>query len=379
MDKLEDLTSYLDTNEYAMNILDETISTSDLARSPKIIFKPITQAFLKALIKITTGKTQKKPKRNPRIETRQPNMVPGKPKLIKTKVPRLNTTKNTTRNQLKQQMTQRLHLMTSRRPSVMTSRTVSKIPPPSLETIQINQIRLKNKRFQAKMEGNQPANTTKNTTNPSQCLICSEICIDKGDLARHHHQNHPYKPCPLSCWTCGLMFKTDSTLKTHFKTVRHLLKAKEFQVDHQQTDFIFQTMDPTVRYHSYIQPIDQESLPTDYSYQYNTRILKQQPAIIPLEPINPGNPPTDPRIYRTEPSVSEEESLQVMKFLEEFEEFDSTMNYKNPVQFPIKKNEDPRKSHQKTDWIIIDTTGNTENPAMLIPPEDFDFFDLVEL
>lgn len=199
----------------------------------------------------------------------------------------------------------------------------------------------------------------------------------------HHHQNHPQTKCPWSCWTCGLLFKTDTSLKTHNKTVKHLLKAREFQIfeEPQQTDQTFKNMNEQVRYHSYIQRINPEALPEDPSYQYSNLPLTNYSTTIPLEPLDPRNPPTDPRIPTAKPTeASEAESLEVMKFLEDFIEFDNSMEYKNPTTFPAQIQDKNRETDQTEDlWMIIDETGNTENPAILIPPSEFDFLDLVEL
>ena len=104
------------------------------------------------------------------------------------------------------------------------------------------------------------------------------------------------------CWTCGLMFRKETTLKRHNTTARHLLEEKRINTateNLQQTTTLWSTTNPEVRYLSYIDQEHCAPSPTHKPFITPTHKLKESPITIPLE--NKGNV-HDPRpghgIYR---------------------------------------------------------------------------------
>ena len=91
------------------------------------------------------------------------------------------------------------------------------------------------------------------------------------------------------CWTCGLMFRTETTLKRHNTSVKHLLEEKRMKItmeNLQQTNILWSTTTPEVRYLSYIDHIDQESCAPAPTHKFSispVNTLKDEPVIIPLE------------------------------------------------------------------------------------------------
>ena len=141
--------------------------------------------------------------------------------------------------------------------------------------------------------------------NLDPCRYCPYVGEDHSTTSSHIHTNHPGKDCTNHfCWTCGLMFRKETTLKRHNTMVKHLLEEKRIKTateNLQQTTTLWSTTNPEVRYLSYIDHIDQEycaPLPT-HQPTTSTKRLRQSPLIIPLE--NKGHT-RDPRpghgIYR---------------------------------------------------------------------------------
>ena len=138
------------------------------------------------------------------------------------------------------------------------------------------------------------------------CRYCTYVGDNCSTTSSHIHTHHPGKDCTNHfCWTCGLMFRKETTLKRHNTMVRHLLEEKRIKTateNLQQTITLWSTTNPEVRYLSYIDHIDQEHYapsPTCKPFITPTHKLKESPTIIPLE--NKGHA-QDPRpghgIYR---------------------------------------------------------------------------------
>ena len=105
----------------------------------------------------------------------------------------------------------------------------------------------------------------------------------------HIHTHHPGKDCTNHfCWTCGLMFRKETTLKRHNTMVRHLLEEKRIKTvteNLQQTTTLWSTTNPEVKYLIYIDHIDQECCapaPTHKPFISSTYKLKESLIIIPL-------------------------------------------------------------------------------------------------
>ena len=115
------------------------------------------------------------------------------------------------------------------------------------------------------------------------CRYCNSVGDIGSTTSSHVHTHHPGKDCTnYFCWTCGLMFRTKTTLKRHNTSAKHLLEEKRMKIateDLQQTTTLWPTTVPEVRYPSYIDHIDQESCAP--ISPPNT--LKEKPVIIPLE------------------------------------------------------------------------------------------------
>ena len=122
------------------------------------------------------------------------------------------------------------------------------------------------------------------------CRYCNYVGDNCSTTSSHVHTHHPGKDCNNHfCWTCGLMFRTETTLKRHNTSVKHLLEEKRMRIvteNLQQTTTLWSTTAPEVRYLSYIDHIDQEScapVPTCKFSISPPNTLKEKPVIIPLE------------------------------------------------------------------------------------------------
>ena len=138
------------------------------------------------------------------------------------------------------------------------------------------------------LEVNHHINQLKNGHRPLQILhLCRRQPIN--NLFTHTH-SPSCKDCTNHfCWTSGLMFRKETTLKRHNTTVRHLLEEKRIKTvteNLQQTTTIWSTTNPELRYLSYIDHIDQECcapVPTHKPFISSTYKLKESPIIMPLE------------------------------------------------------------------------------------------------
>lgn len=153
----------------------------------------------------------------------------------------------------------------------------------------------------------------------------------------------------------------------------------------QQTDFIYETMDPAVRYHTYIQKLEDE--PKSHTYYSPRLTITESTRVIPFEKIDTNNFPADPRTLgnstntvatektaENNETVSEEDSLEVLQSLESMD----TSEEEKPTDNQALTAEDIIDI-TINDWLIIDENGTTTDPEDLIPPEDIDYFDLVEI
>ena len=134
--------------------------------------------------------------------------------------------------------------------------------------------------------------------NLDPCRYCPYVGEDHSTTSLHIHTNHPGKDCTNHfCWTCGLMFRKETTLKRHNTMVKHLLEEKRIKTateNLQQTTTLWSTTNPEVRYLSYIDHIDQEYCAPSLTLKpaTPTKRLRMSPIIIPLE--NKGHT-LDPR------------------------------------------------------------------------------------
>ena len=101
--------------------------------------------------------------------------------------------------------------------------------------------------------------------NLDPCRYCPYVGDDHSTTSSHIHTNHPGKDCTNHfCWTCGLMFRKETTLKRHNTMVKHLLEEKRIKTateNLQQTTTLWSTTNPEVRYLSYIDHIDKNIVP----------------------------------------------------------------------------------------------------------------------
>ena len=122
------------------------------------------------------------------------------------------------------------------------------------------------------------------------CKYCNYVGDNCSITSSHVHTHHPGKDCTNHfCWTCGLMFRTETTLKQHNTSVKHHLEEKRMKIateNIQQTTTLWSTTSPEVRYLSYIDHIDQEScapVPTLKFSNSPLNTLEEKPVIISLE------------------------------------------------------------------------------------------------
>ena len=64
----------------------------------------------------------------------------------------------------------------------------------------------------------------------SKCNICHQK-YPNDEIVQHIHQKHLEKDCSTySCCTCGIMFRKETAMKHHIKTVKHQLEAKKYTI-----------------------------------------------------------------------------------------------------------------------------------------------------
>ena len=78
------------------------------------------------------------------------------------------------------------------------------------------------------------------------CKYCPFVGKNKGEMSLHTHRTHPGMDCSnYHCWTCGISFKKETTMKRHNTTVRALVGSKEVQGITGRHDFTFMGYYPT--------------------------------------------------------------------------------------------------------------------------------------
>ena len=123
--------------------------------------------------------------------------------------------------------------------------------------------------------------------NLDPCRYCTFVGDNCSTTSTHVHTHHPGKDCKNHfCWTCGLMFRSENTLKRHNTTVKHLLEEKKMKiVTEDLPNTLWSTTKPEVRYPTFIDHIDQEScapLPTCKFSNSLPKTLKETIVTIPL-------------------------------------------------------------------------------------------------
>ena len=70
----------------------------------------------------------------------------------------------------------------------------------------------------------------------SKCNICHQKYAN-DEIVQHIHQKHPEKDCSTySCWTYGIKFRKETSMKHHMKTVEHQLDAKKYKITDESND-----------------------------------------------------------------------------------------------------------------------------------------------
>ena len=263
--------------------------------------------------------------------------------------------------------------------------------------------------------------------NLDPCRYCPYVGDDQSTTSSHIHTNHPGKDCTNHfCWTCGLMFRKEKTLKRHNTMVKHLLEAKRIKKateNLQQTTTLWSTTNPEVRYLSYIDHIDQEYCAPQPTYRSTTTIqmLRQSPITIPLEMKgDTSNPrpghgiyknikkftPDSPAAYASEdtpdnpPFIIENNDKSLSYVPDHVAEdlfnnlttFLNTCDQNNtPVELKIALQEDHLNTPSPPDltdesnnnfvdltidsWLTIDTIGTTPAVEAVCPTEILDFLE----
>ena len=59
---------------------------------------------------------------------------------------------------------------------------------------------------------------------------CSFVGANRSQTSNHINHKHPGMDCNNHfCWTCGVTFRKEASLKRHNTTVNHLLEVKRFK------------------------------------------------------------------------------------------------------------------------------------------------------
>ena len=278
-----------------------------------------------------------------------------------------------------------------------------------------------------KVTANPDHHTNHLKMNLDPCRYCPYVGDNQSTTSSHIHTNHPGKDCTNHfCWTCGLMFRKENTLKRHNTTVKHLLEAKGIKKateNLQQTTTLWSTTNPEVRYLSYIDHIDQEYCAPQPTHRPTTTIqmLRQSPITIPLEKKGytsdprPGHgiykkikilTPDSPAAYATEdtpdnpPFIIEnmDKSLSYVPDHVAEDLFNNLTTFlntcdqnKTPVELKIASQEDYLHTPSPPDltdeannnfvdltidsWLTIDIIGTTPAVEAVCPTEILDFLE----
>ena len=191
------------------------------------------------------------------------------------------------------------------------------------------------------------------------------------------------------CWICGKMFASKFSMLRHFETTYHKEKVKEYTIDDTSTtksteitqkvtqteNFLWNILNEDERFTAFIDHIEDTTEGPLYNPSFNTLIdtsTEHPPIKIPTEPSQESQP-TDPRttgIYNVSYKEAEE-LVQTLEHLLKNEENTSNNNADSP--------ENPDIVDLTTnDWLIIDEVGTTPQPEDILPPEEFDFFNLLD-
>ena len=262
------------------------------------------------------------------------------------------------------------------------------------------------------------------------CKYCPFVGKNKGETSLHTHRTHPGMDCSnYHCWTCGISFKKETTMKRHNTTVRHLLEAKKFKESlADMTSHLWDITPQNERYLTFIDTIDEAQIQpnperfyrTDPPYHNNA-----EPIEIPLEKIGRTKDPRPgvgvykkikPRVFDKEissryppadtpdnpPFLVEEDNGMItyvpekianqlmdnlIKFLDKYPDAKLVVadekNYQTPTDEKIHP-DSPKISFPEEDlvdiitdesWTILDTVGETPAPEDVFPTTHEDFTD----
>ena len=104
--------------------------------------------------------------------------------------------------------------------------------------------------------------TIHNKMDLDPCKYCTYIGKTKGEMSLHTHLTHPgMNCCNYHCWTCGISFQKESTMKRHNTTVRHLLEAKKFKDSlANTTSHLWDITPQNERYLTFLDTIDEAQI-----------------------------------------------------------------------------------------------------------------------
>ena len=91
---------------------------------------------------------------------------------------------------------------------------------------------------------------------------CNFVGKNSSDTSIHIHNTHPGMNCNnFYCWTCGIIFRKEASLKRHTSTVKHLLEVKRFKestAEMAQTSTLWDITPAKERYLTFIDHINPE-------------------------------------------------------------------------------------------------------------------------
>jgi uncharacterized C2H2 Zn-finger protein len=119
------------------------------------------------------------------------------------------------------------------------------------------------------------------------CEQCGQTFSRRSTLIRHQHTVHTEHPCEamMSCWTCGLMYRSDN-YQRHLQTPKHINKAAQYMDNSRE-----KSKDDYYTYMHEFEPSTSEMPPPKYRPSCKVKDLRTDPAIIPIEATIPQEDP----------------------------------------------------------------------------------------
>lgn len=234
-------------------------------------------------------------------------------------------------------------------------------------------------------------------SNIYKCRFCPKEFKSLTTFLSHEHKFHPLEECSCKfCYTCGDRFSTEEKKRLHMLTPRHILNCHRLEKEMENCQppldagSTWKTLHEKDRYHAYIEKIDGVTEEKKLVKKTAVRNLRKEPCIIPTESTIAQQ---DPRLFKVPNSFLDLLGVLCEEKQEEDEEIEGNL-MPPPKKIPrgptvIKMNEEKETEMLSCledivkiitdEWIVIDSVGETPSPSSIIPPEELEDIDPLEV